>query len=309
MKNYLKFNLTGKKLLPIWLLFLVFLISPYTFIIFKMKNIQPGDNTSLLIMPLMILIVFISFILTFYFAKLTIENIVYKDKSLVFRGSFWKYFGVVLLGLFLTLITLGIYMAWFIKDIMRFFVDNSSLDSQKFKFQGNGGNLFVILLLTIMLPTIVLSVFVGIYTYGNPDQVKWITLIFQLIMIPVMIPYMYLVYKWMVNINFRGYNISWQTNFWNSCGKIAVEMLLTIITVGIYMPLAFIRMYKYFASRTIATNNEGKQRFGYDIDQINDFLFIWGQILLIIITAGIYYSWAYCKINGRILSKTYLETF
>jgi uncharacterized membrane protein YjgN (DUF898 family) len=309
MKNYLKFNLTGKKLLPIWLLFLVFFISPYTLLIFKTKNIQPGDNTFLFVFPLMILIVVISFILTFYFAKLTIENIVYKDKSLVFSGSFWKYFGVVLLGLFLTLITLGIYMAWFIKDITRFFVNNSSLESQNFKFQGKGGNLFVILLLTIMIPTIILSVFVAMYTLSNPDQVKWITLIFQLIMIPIMIPYMYLVYKWLVNITYKGSNISWQTNFWNSCGKIAVEMLLTIITVGIYMPLAFVRMYKYFATRTIVTNGGDKQRFGYDIDQLNDFLFIWGQILLIIITLGIYYSWAYCKINGRILSKTYLETF
>jgi len=111
----------------------------------------------------------------------------------------------------------------------------------------------------------------------------------------------------MVNINYRDYKISWETYFWNSCGKIGLEMLFTIITVGIYMPLAGLRLFEYFTEKTVAINNENKQRFGYDIENLNDFLFIWGQILLTIVTIGIYYSWAYCKINKRILGKTFLE--
>jgi uncharacterized membrane protein YjgN (DUF898 family) len=308
MKNYFKFNLTGKKLLPLWLLFLVFFISPYIALILKMKHIQPGEShQTLMFFPLMILLFVIVFIFSFYIAKLTIENIVYKDKNIVFSGSFWKYFGKVILGLFLSIITFGIYMAWFVRNLHRFIVDNSSYDSQNFKFQGKGGKLFVILLLTIMIPTLILSIFMAIYIIRDPNQVKSSILILQVIMIPIMVPYMYFVYKWMVNINYKDYNISWQTNFWNSVGKIAIEMGLTIITLGIYMPLASVRLYKYFTTRTIAANGESKQRFGYDIDHLNDFLFIWGQMLLTIITIGIYYAWAYSKIGNRILSKTYLE--
>jgi uncharacterized membrane protein YjgN (DUF898 family) len=225
----------------------------------------------------------------------------------VFNGSFGKYFGTVLLGFFLTIITVGIYGAWFIKNLHRFFVDNSTYDSQNFKFNGKGGILFLILLLTVMVPIIILSIIMAGFILNNPDQSSLNNLIFQLIIFVILIPYMYYLYRWMVNINYRDYKISWQTNFWNSCGKIALEMLLTIITAGIYMPLAGLRLFEYFTARTTAINKENNQRFGYDIEQVDDFLFIWGQILLTIITLGIYYSWAYCKINKRILGKTFLE--
>lgn len=60
----------------------------------------------------------------------------------------------VLLGFFLSIITLGIYIPWFIKDITGFFVDNSSYDSETMKFKGKGGKLFVIITLSLVLPII-----------------------------------------------------------------------------------------------------------------------------------------------------------
>jgi uncharacterized membrane protein YjgN (DUF898 family) len=306
MKNYFNFNLTGKKLLPIWLLFLVFFIAPYVIMILKIKNIQAGENPSMLIFPLIILLIIIAFALTFYIAKLTIENITLKDKSIVFNGTFGKYIGTVLLGVFLSIITLGVYMAWFIRDIHRFFIDNSTYNSNALKFQGKGGKLFIILLLTIIVPMIILSVVMTKFMINNSDQISLMVMIQQLVMMLIMIPYMYLLYKWMINVDYKGFNVSWKTEFWNSCGKLAIEMILSIITIGIYGPLAMLRLYKYFTERTLAESNEKKLEFGYDIDQLNDFLFIWGQILLTIITFGIYYPWAFCKIGSRILGRTYM---
>jgi uncharacterized membrane protein YjgN (DUF898 family) len=101
--------------------------------------------------------------------------------------------------------------------------------------------------------------------------------------------------------------ITWKTEFWPSCGKIASEILLSVITVGIYYPLALVRLYKYFTEKTIASGNNRELKFAYDADQAGDFLFIWGQNLLTIITLSIYYPWALCKITKRILSKTYVE--
>jgi len=305
MKNYFNFNLTGKKLLPIWLLFLALFMVPYVTMVVNMKQHQPGESPSLLFFPLMILLVIISLAITFYIVKLTINSIAYKEKSIVFNGNFGDYIGKVLLGLFLSIITIGIYMAWFIRDIHRFFINNTTIDSHSLKFQGKGGKLFVILLLTIMLPIIILSIFMAKYL-GNHEQIVSFMIIQQIVMIIILIPYMYFVYKWMINIDYKDFNISWNTNFWESCGKIAIEMILTLITVGIYMPLAMLRLYKHFSEKTIVASQDRKLRFGYDIDQLNDFLFIWGQTLLTIITLGIYYPWAFCKIGNRILSKTYL---
>ena len=306
MKNYFSFNLTGRKLFPIWILFLILFFAPYMTLVMKMQNIQDANSSLLLFFPLLVLLLIIAYLIMFYIAKLAIENIAFNDKSIVFNGTFGSYFGKILLGFFLSVITLGVYMAWFVRNIMSFFIDNSSYDSNAFKFKGKGSKLFVIILLTLFVPIILVTVIITLFRIGNSDQIYLMMIIQQVAMLIIMIPYIYFVYKWMVNIDYKRFNISWKTNFWNSCGKIAIEMILSIVTVGIYGPLAMVRLYKYFTEKTFAQSESQQFQFGYDIEPLNDFLFIWGQSLLTIITLGIYYPWAFSKIGDRILGKTYL---
>jgi uncharacterized membrane protein YjgN (DUF898 family) len=306
MKNYFGFTLTGKTLLPIWILYLLLFLAPYLILTVSMKSMQQNSNISLLFLPLFLVLLFISFIITFYIVKLAIGSISFNEKTIVFNGKFSEYISVVLFGLFISVITLGIYVAWFVRDLHAFFIDNSSFDLEKLKFRGKGGKLFVILLLTLMLPVFILSVTLAVFIIKNGSPYKYGMIIQQMLIMILMIPYLYFIYKWMVNISFKNYTISWHTDVWSSIGKIALEMFFTIITLGIYMPLAMLRLYKYFTDRTLAVSDERKLNFGYDIDQLNDFLFIWGQTLLSIVTLGIYYPWAFCKIGNRILSKTYV---
>jgi len=65
-------------------------------------------------------------------------------------------------------------------------------------------------------------------------------------------------------------------------------------------------LYKYFADKTLAISDERTLKFGYDINQKEDFLFIGKHTLLTIITLGLYYPWAFCEITNRIVSRTYL---
>ena len=308
MKNYFGFTLTGKKLLPIWLIFYILCIVPYVVLIMKLKNIQPGTTPSGMIFIFLFLLILIAFFITFYLAKIMIENIQYNGKPIIFNGKFGKFVLLILGGLVLSVITLGVYIAWFIRNMHRFFVNNSELENVSFKFQGKGGRLFVILLLTIFLPIIVLTIVMTKLFVINPGHVSADSMyIQQFITLIIMIPYMYFVYKWMVNIDYKNYNIKWETKFWNSCGKLALEILLSVITVGIYYPMAMIKLYKYFTEKTIAQSGEIRRKFGFDADNISDFLFIWGQILLTIVTLGIYYPWAISKIGTRILKRTFLE--
>jgi uncharacterized membrane protein YjgN (DUF898 family) len=86
----------------------------------------------------------------------------------------------------------------------------------------------------------------------------------------------------------------------------ALEIFLSIITIGIYYPMAMIKLYKYFTDKTVARSAERSLIFGYDIETTDDFLMIWGQTLLTIVTLGIYFPWALCKIGNRIIGKTYM---
>jgi len=312
MKNYFDFQLTGKQLLPLWLIFYVIFILPYFALIFKLQSLKPDGVapafTFWYFLLIMVLVVF-AIIWTVYFVKLILQGISLKQSNIRCDYNIGKYIGIVFLGMLLSIITLGIYSPWFVKNLQSFYVDNSSYKDNRFSFLGTGGKLFVIILLTLIIPMILL----GIITYvafGADMQTQSLSyrIWSQIIMTVILIPYMYYIYKWVVDVRYKEYYIKWETLALPSMGKIAVEVLLSIITIGIYFPLAFLKLYKYFSERTKGKALDGQTiGFGYDIDNLNDFLLIWGQILLTIITLGIYYPWAICKISQRILSKTYME--
>ena len=332
MKSYLDFTLAGRKLFPIWLLFIIFFMVPYIVLLVIVKNAQSGDMSSLInaantaypanpqpaaslpiyFFPCLIGLLILAYSIMFYMTKLLIEGVRYTDKSLVFDGTFGKYLGILLLGFFLSIITLGIYIPWFIRSIARFYIDHSALDSQKFKFMGKGNKLFLIFLFTLIIPLILFLVATILVTQFvetvDSAPVFLFTVIGFVVELMILAPYIYLYYKWMIQVNYKEYSIRWDTSFFPSCVRIFFEILLSIITVGIYFPLALIRLYSYFSGKTIAASGESKRSFGFDCDPFNDYVFILAQIVLTVITLSIYYPWACCKIGKRLLSKTYLET-
>jgi len=318
MKDYFKFNLKGEKLLPLWLLYLVFVIVPSIFIQFKSNGINqqphlPGEAvqrmmTQFEFLGVLLLIFIIRYSLTFFIAKMSIESSEYKSKAFEFNGRFGEFAGMFFLGLFLSIITIGIYSPWFIKKMYNFFAKNSSHESNTLEFLGKGSQLFVIITLFIIATVaLVIAFFITLAgSLGRTTTSLSSVLMFCAICV-IALPYIYYVYRWSVNFKFKSYFIYWDTNFWESIGKIALEVFISIITLGIYLPLATLKLYKYFAERTVAYSEERSKQFGYDIEPLDDFLFIWGQLLLSLITLGVYYSWAFCKIANRVTGKTYVE--
>ena len=310
MKDYFKFNLKAQKLLSVWITFLVLFMVPYVYLIVRTKDfIDPHHPLSILgFYGIIILLLIIAYAIIFYLIKLTIEGVEFKGNQFEFEGTFGDFMGQLILGLFLTIITLGIYSPWFITRIHKFFVDNTSHDSNELNFEGSAGKLFKILFFTTFLPIMALMIgmiYVGFKGYHtNPTAYGMST---NLITFLILIPYMYYFYKWVVNVTYKAYTISWETSFWHSCGKILLEVFLSVITLGIYYPYAILRLYQYFVGKTFAVSETSKKGFGYDLEAREDFLFVWGQLLLTIITLGIYYPWAFCKVSSRILGKTYTQ--
>ena len=310
MKEYFNFNLKAQKLLPVWLIFLVVFMVPYVYLMVNIKDfIDPLHPTSILgFYGIMFVIVIFAYALLFYVVKLTIEGIEFKGTHFVFDGTFGQFIGKFILGTFLSVITLGIYSPWFITKMQKFFVNHTSHESKNLEFAGSAGKLFKIFLFSVFLPMLILiGIMVVLQIKNGLTDSKLIGYYTNGITLFIMIPYMYFFYKWMVNVKFKEYAIRWETGFWNSCGKILLEIILSIITIGIFYPLAILRLYQYFLDRTFAVSESHKKGFGYDLEAGKDFLFIWGQLLLILVTLGVYYPWSYCKINSRILSKTYTE--
>lgn len=324
MKNYFKFNLTGRKLLPVWLFYMFLFLIPYICIQVRMQSFKSQPTTNphetmqhmseiVGLFGITLLLMIVRYAISFFIAKMSIENTEFKLKNFEFGGRFGEFIGLIILSFFLTVITLGIYSPWFIKRIFDFFSENSTHNSNSFKFNGKGKDLFIIITLLIIAVICIFAVYgmiaaISLLAKNTPHtsspfgSISTLTLILILI-----IPYLYYVTKWSINFTFKSYTIKLETQLWKSLGKIALELLLSVITLGIYLPLAYLKLYQYFVENTFAESEEKSKTFGYDMEAGSDFLFIWGQLLLTIITLGFYFPWAYCKVADRIMSKTYSE--
>jgi hypothetical protein len=311
MKNYFNFNLDAKKILFLWLAFMVFFLVPYGYLFVRFSITGTEHPQFNFLDSVSFLSVFVTMVAFYYFyVKILIESLGYKSTTMLFEGSFLTYLGKILLGTFLSIITLGIYSPWFMKDLTRYYAENSSYDSNNFTFLGRGRDLLLIFLLTLLLPMIVLMTGFTIWQLSCGETEKTLlNIIYQITLSFIMIPYMYLLYKWLIDFNYKEYHIVWKTRFWRACGRIALQMFFTVITFGIYAPMAYLQLYKYFAGKTLAISNKKEFRFGFDMENpVDDFLFMWGQILLIIFTLTIYTPWAISKVGKRFIGRTYLES-
>jgi len=333
MKNYLKFNLTGNKLLPFWLLFVFLYIIPYSIVqkhVQGLSNIQPGDAMtevfhrmgSMFSWRILSLLLFVvEYAILYFFYKMTLEGVEFKEKEVTFGGKFGSFMSLFIGNLLLTVVTLGIYGPWFMTNMYKFFAKNATYDDQNFEFKGKGSDLFVIILVTLIIPLIVVwsiimtgamaGGFMKAIMHREMPEMSGLVIGFMIFAVVttilILVCFIYYIYKWCVNLSYKGYEIKWETEFWSSVKQILIQIGLSVITAGIYSPVGWLRLYQYFLRKTIARNENSLKKFGYDLAAGDDFLFIWGQVLLCIITLGIYYPWAYCKINNYVLSKTYVE--
>lgn len=307
MKSYLNFTLKGSQFLPVWIAFFLFFMIPYYFLVGELTELTgmdvPAGGPSKLFFLYLAIVLTMAFVFVFFMAKLVIQSIEYKGVKMLCDYHTAKYIGIIVSGLVLSIVTIGIYIPWFIKNLHRFFVHGATYDSHKFSFKGKGGTLFLIMTLAIFIPFLIVGII--LFSIIKSEIDLWI---YQLVVMFSLIPNIYLTYKWMVDIRYKDYLIRWDTDFFSAIGKISIELMLAVITFGIYFPMAYIRLYRYFMEHTKSNIvNERQISMGYDGDQLLDFLFMWGQIILTVITLGIYYPWAFSRIIHRVLTQTYLS--
>lgn len=96
------------------------------------------------------------------------------------------------------------------------------------------------------------------------------------------------------------------------CGKagwfIFGQVLLSGITLCLYLPMATIRIWRYYATRTVIGEDNIEKILGFSMTPKRDYFFILGQMLLTAITLGIYFPWGYARTMSRLIRQTYVET-
>jgi uncharacterized membrane protein YjgN (DUF898 family) len=201
--------------------------------------------------------------------------------SLSFSGTGGQFFLMYIVGVILTMITLGIYIPWFITKFIRFFVDHSTGTGQQgepyqLHYQGTGGGLFVTFIVGYILTVITL----GIYTPWFICKVN---------------AYLLGETRLMTGEVHLG-ELAFTGTGGNLFVTFLVGYLLTIITIGIYGA--------WFAVKLIRFNVQGTQIKIADQVWSGDFDGTGGQLLVLFLvgyiltflTLGIYGAWFTCNL-------------
>jgi uncharacterized membrane protein YjgN (DUF898 family) len=250
-------------------------------------------------------------ILAIYILKLVIEHVEYDEEKFKFSGEAGEYVGLIFKGILLSIVTLGIYLPFFLRELMAFYIGKTSYKDEAFRFMGKGGDLFVIFLFALIVPLIILAIIFGFDYNAERTFSSFKAYGLNILETAIISPFIFLYYRWFVDIRYKNYHAKIAADIMEGIGVVLLQMVITAATFGIYFPVAYLKIYKYYLEKVKVKDDSDQEQniqFGYDIDPTNDFLYIWGQSLLTIITLGIYSPWAYCNILDRVLGKTWMET-
>jgi hypothetical protein len=316
MKANFSFTLTGrdwwKPFLGFWLLFLMVYIPEVTLPQWGLIDTGMTGVYFIVLLVFLVLLLVVQSIFTIVFLRIMLPKLSIDGKAFSFRGSVGKYLGMNLLGLLLSIVTLTIYLPWYMKRITAYLVSETGFDGAAPEFKGKGGRMFVYYLLGLWVPVIVICVLLALvfgvgFTSGSAPGMAFGALLTALLLVLVMPALCYLMYKWYVNLAWKDVAITWKTRFWPSVGMILGQILLTVITIGIYWPAAYLRLFRYFTARTVLSRGDQEiGRLGFEAK--GGFGLLWGQALLSIITLGIYIPWACARVGRWISAGTYCET-
>ena len=263
---------------------------------------------------------YLSILLGFAFFAYVVPAVKFREEGFGFSGRMGEFAPKALKWYLLTIITLGIYSPWYIKNLMNYYLDKLSWKDGNGALQSRPGTLLKYMLLTLYIPIIVL---VGLlvfflfrrtgqldYGYGMYDPaIAGLTFVFVIVIFLVMIPFVFFYTVWVVNIKFSGYQFSYTKSLSQMVGFLLPQILLTIITAGIYYPAFIVKFTRHVAGGVSLEDEAGADAgmFGFDGGAGQGFGMIWGRGLLTVITIGIYGPWAMARITNWFLNHTYIE--
>lgn len=308
MKQNLVCTLTGKDWWKPFMLFIALFLA--IFIPVQLASMGPTTDpgkamaTFFFVLAMEGLLIVIQAAFSVVLMKIAYAAISAADKPFSFTGEIGQYVKINIIGFLLCLVTLGFYIPVFARKVTAYVVEHSAYDGEKARFLSRTGKLYKYYVLALLLPVIALLVIFIAILANSPiaanspvaGSAGGIILAVYLVLFIALIPFIYLAYKWMVNIGWKGLTITWDTQFWPSCAFLLGQLLLSVVTLGIYWPAAVISVYRYFAEKTIISENGAeKSRMGFEGKTGKGFALLWGQTLLTLITCGIFLPWAYAN--------------
>ncbi|MBI3596867.1 MAG: DUF898 family protein [Nitrospirae bacterium] len=222
-------------------------------------------------------------------------------KSAALRLSFYgpggTLFGIQIVNLLLTIMTLGIYSFWGKVRVRKYLYSQTEFSGDRFTYHGTGKELFIGALKAF---AIVIVFWVTVVVLAKLVGPMAVLLVYPVIL--VAIPYaLYGTMRYIMSrSSWRGIRFSFRGDL-KECMKTYIGgVLLTLLTLGLYYPYFHTKMRRYWINNTYFGNipfhydGEGKDLFG-------SFVL---AVLLTIPTLYLYWFWYAAKVGRYDWSRT-----
>jgi uncharacterized membrane protein YjgN (DUF898 family) len=211
--------------------------------------------------------------------------------TLDYVGPTGTFFGIFYKNLILTLLTLGIYRFWAKTRERRFIWGNTRIDGEPFEYTGTGKELFLGFLKAV---AILVPLFVGL------QLIELFVLDESLIGVAILVGARLVLILGLVHAGtfaarryrmsrttWRGVRFQQDGSMWRYAGVALLGMLLTVLTLGLYLPFLQARLMRYeignlrFGTAPFRFAGAGKTLF-------KAFLRIWLIIAVLVAAIAIY---------------------
>ena len=165
-----------------------------------------------------------------------------------FKGQAGEYFGIWIVNLLLTIITIGIYGAWAKVRTKKYFSSNTEIDGHSFGYHATGwqilkGRILVALVSLVFFLGVVLTSEAGVLASGI-----YVSFVFILAILAL---------PWIVNnalkfsarmTSYRNIRLNWRGTYGQTLFIYYITPLLSIISFGLLIPLVTKYYFNYYAT-------------------------------------------------------------
>lgn len=210
------------------------------------------------------------------------------NRQLTFHGQGGKLFGIYIINLILTVITLGLYYPWAKAAVLRYIYQETELEGSRFSFLGTGREMFLGFIKAIGIFILLYGMVLWAMLSGNIAIMSMAYLVFivaLMLLVPIAI-HGSLRYR-LSRTTWRGIHFGYRGELKALLSEFVVGGFLTVITLGIYSPWFVMKLRRYIFENVRFGNIE----FSYHGDGLEYFLLNLKGYLLTLITLGIYSFW------------------
>ena len=322
MKRFFEYKLSPRRvILPILGMFVVALLSS-TLCTLTVTQIDPSTGTIVDahlggVWLLSMLVAWATMValcaLLYPLTTETLQAAGFEGEKLQTDYNFGSYLKLSAIGSLLTILTAGIYAPWFCVRLTRYFCEGASWRMRPFGFHAKGMGLFVIITLVLLLPSVVLGIISALLFGGTGDATTLTPTLALGALVGYILATLWMgllcvtVTRWMVDLSNGSQRITCDAPIGRSTLFVAGQLLLTLLTLGLYAPMMELRTMQYFARYTRIGDQEKAPRLGMHLRPWRDWAYLWLHALLVALTLGLYLPWYYTRILNRFIPRLYVN--